>query len=57
MGIPKRQNPDTPEGLKSRLSVGIRRISAELPHSNELEPGNLRRTRTDSDRASALELL
>jgi hypothetical protein len=56
-GIPTSQNPDTPEGLETRLSVRIHRIPSELPHSTEPELGKLRRTRTDSDRASALELL
>jgi hypothetical protein len=51
------QNPDTPKGLKSQFFVGIRKIPEELPHSTELELGNLRRTRKDSDRASTLELL
>jgi hypothetical protein len=37
MGIPTSQDPDTPEGLKSQLSVKIHRIPAELPHSIELE--------------------
>jgi hypothetical protein len=37
MGIPTSQDPDTPEGLKSQLSVEIHRIPAELPHSTELE--------------------
>jgi hypothetical protein len=35
------QNPDTPEGLKSRLSVRIHRIPEELPHSTELPRGLL----------------
>jgi hypothetical protein len=56
MGIPTSRNPDTPEGLESQLSVRIHRISAELPHSTELELKKHHRTRTDSDRASALEL-
>jgi hypothetical protein len=47
-------NPDTPEGLKSQLSV---RISVELPHSTQLELGKLHQTRMDSGRASTLELL
>jgi hypothetical protein len=37
VGILTRQNPDTPEGLESRLSVRIHRILVELPHSTELE--------------------
>jgi hypothetical protein len=57
MVIPTSRNPDTPEGLESRLSVEIHRISAELPHSTELEHRKLRRTRTDFGRASALKLL
>jgi hypothetical protein len=46
-----------PEGLESRLSVGIRRILMELLHSTKLELWNLRRTQTDSGRAFTLELL
>jgi hypothetical protein len=57
MGIPTSRNPDTPEGLESQLSVRIRRIPAELPHSTELELEKLRQTRMDSDRASAIKLL
>jgi hypothetical protein len=57
MDILTSQNPDTPEGLKSQFFVGIRKIPEELPHSTELELGNLHRTRMDSDRASTLELL
>jgi hypothetical protein len=41
MCISTSRNPDIPEGLKSRLSIGIRIIPAELPHSNELELGKL----------------
>jgi hypothetical protein len=55
-GIPISRNPDTPEGLQSRLSVRIHRIPAELPHSIEPEIKKLRRTQTDSGRVSALEL-
>jgi hypothetical protein len=40
VGIPIRQNPNTPEGLKQRLSVGIHRILAELPHLSKLELRN-----------------
>jgi hypothetical protein len=43
-GIPTSQNPDTLEGLESQLSVGIRRILAELSHSTKLELGKLYRT-------------
>jgi hypothetical protein len=43
MGIPTSRNLDTPEGPKSWLSVGIHRIPVELPHSTELDLGNLRR--------------
>jgi hypothetical protein len=57
MVIPTSQEPDTPKGLESRLSVGIRRIPAELRHSTELEHGKLHRTRMDFGRAPALELL
>jgi hypothetical protein len=57
MGILTGQDPDTLEGLDSRLCVGIRRILAELRHSTELELRKLCRTRMDSGRASVLELL
>jgi hypothetical protein len=57
VGIPISQDPDTQEGLESRLSVRIHRILAELPHSIKLELGKLHRIRTDSGRASTLELL
>jgi hypothetical protein len=57
MGIPSSQNLDTPDGLESRFSIKIHRILTELPHSTELELGKLRRTRTNSGRASAPELL
>jgi hypothetical protein len=57
MGILRSRNPNTPEGLESWLSVRICRIPPELPHSTDLELGNLRRTQMDSDRASALEIL
>jgi hypothetical protein len=57
MGMPTRRNPDTLEGLKSRLSIGIHRIPAELPHPTELELRKFHQTRMDSGRASALELL
>jgi hypothetical protein len=57
VGLPTSWNPDTPEGLESRLSVEIHRIPVELPHLTKLEPEKLRRTQTDSRRASALELL
>jgi hypothetical protein len=48
---------NAPEGLESQFSVEIHRIPTELPHSIELELGKLRRSRTDSGRASTLELL
>jgi hypothetical protein len=57
MGILTSRNPDTPEGLESRLSVEIRRILTELQHSTELELKKSHRTRMDSGRASALKLL
>jgi hypothetical protein len=57
VGILTSQDPDTPEGLKSRLSVGIHRILAELPHSIKLELRKLHRIRMDFSRASMLELL
>jgi hypothetical protein len=37
VGLPTSRNPDTPEGLESWLSMGIRRIPTELLHSTELE--------------------
>jgi hypothetical protein len=40
MGITRSQNPDTPEGLEQRLSVGIHRNLTELPYSSKLEPRN-----------------
>jgi hypothetical protein len=40
MSIPTSQNPDTPEGLESRFSIGIHRIPAELPHLTKLELKN-----------------
>jgi hypothetical protein len=40
VGISTSQNPNTPEGLKRRLSVGIYRILADLPHSSKLESRN-----------------
>jgi hypothetical protein len=57
MGILTSWDPDTPEGLESQLSVRIRRIMAELPHSTELDLRKLCWTRMDSSRASMLELL
>jgi hypothetical protein len=51
------RNPDTPEGLESQLLVRIHIIQVELPHSTELELRKLHQTRTDSGRASMLELL
>jgi hypothetical protein len=41
VGILTSQNADTPEGLESHLSVEICRILTEIPHSTELELGNL----------------
>jgi hypothetical protein len=40
VGILTSWNPDTPEGLKQRLSVRIHRIPTELSHSSKLEPRN-----------------
>jgi hypothetical protein len=57
VGIPSSRDPNTPEGLESRLSIEIRRIPAELPHSTELELKKLCRTRMDFGRASVLKLL
>jgi hypothetical protein len=57
MSTPTSQNPDTLEGLESRLPVGIRRIPADLLQSTEREVGKLHRTLTDSGRASNLNLL
>jgi hypothetical protein len=36
--IPTGRDSDFTEVLEQRLSVGIRRIPAELPHSSKLEP-------------------
>jgi hypothetical protein len=57
MGFSTSWDTNTSERLESRLSVGIRRISAELPHLTELELRKLHRIQMDSGRASALELL
>jgi hypothetical protein len=57
MGILTSWTPDTPEGLKSQLSVKIHRIPEELPHSIELELGKPCWTQMDFGRASTLELL
>jgi hypothetical protein len=57
VGILTSWDPDTPEGLESRLSVGIRRIPAELLHSTEQDLRKLCQIRMDSGRASALVLL
>jgi hypothetical protein len=40
MGILTSQNPNTPEGLESRLSVVIRIIRTELPHSTDYSSEN-----------------
>jgi hypothetical protein len=56
VGIPTSRDPNTPEGFESRLSIGIRRILAKLPHLIELELGKLHQTRMDSDRALVLKL-
>jgi hypothetical protein len=42
MGILTSWDPDAPEGLESRFSVGIHRIPTQLPHLTELELGELR---------------
>jgi hypothetical protein len=55
--IPTSRNSNTLEGLESWSSVEIHRIPVELPHSTELELEKLYRTRTNSDKASMLELL
>jgi hypothetical protein len=57
VGILTSQYLDTPEGLEWRVSVGIHRITAELPHSTKLELKKHHRSQMDSDRASMLELL
>jgi hypothetical protein len=57
VGMLTSRNPDTPEGLESRLSVEIHRILVELPHLTELELRKFCGTRMDFYRASALELL
>jgi hypothetical protein len=43
VGILTSWDPDTADGLESQLSVRIRRILAELPHSTELELRELHR--------------
>jgi hypothetical protein len=43
-GIPTSQNPDTTEGLESRLSIRIHKIPTELQPSTELELGKPHRT-------------
>jgi hypothetical protein len=50
VGIPTSRNPDTLEGIDSQLSVGIRKIPAELLHSTKLELKKLRQTQMDSGR-------
>jgi hypothetical protein len=55
--IPTSHDLDTPEGLKSQLSIKIHRILAELPHSTEPELRKLHQIQTDCGRAFALELL
>jgi hypothetical protein len=57
VGILTIQNPDIPEGLERRFSVRIHIITAELPHSTELELRKLHQTETNSDAAFMLELL
>jgi hypothetical protein len=57
VGILTSRNPDTPEGLESRLFVRIHRIPTELPHSTEPELRKHHLTWMDSGRASTLELL
>jgi hypothetical protein len=54
---PDKQGLQYTRGTLSQFSIGIHRIPVELPHSTDLELRKLRRTRTDSDRASSLELL
>jgi hypothetical protein len=59
-GISTSQNPDTPEGLESRLFVRIYRILAELPHSTDLATRPAWKTPSNqmySGWASTLELL
>jgi hypothetical protein len=57
MGITTSQNPDTTEGLESRLFIRTHRIPVEHLHSTKLELKKLRRTQIDSSIASVLELL
>jgi hypothetical protein len=57
VGIPTSRDPNTTEELESRLSAGIRKILAEVPHSTDLELRKLHWTWMDSERASTLELL
>jgi hypothetical protein len=57
MGILTGRDPDTPEGLESRLSIEIRIIPTKLPHLTELELRKHRQIRMDSGRASTLNVL
>jgi hypothetical protein len=57
VGIMTSQYHDTPEGLKSQLSIRICRITAKLSHSIELELKELHQIRMDSCKACALERL
>jgi hypothetical protein len=57
MGIQTSQDPDTPKGLESQLSIRIRRILTEVPHSTEVELRKLYRIRMDSGSVVVLEQL
>jgi hypothetical protein len=57
MGILTNQDPDTPEGLESQLSVEMHRILVKLTHLTEQDLEKLCRTQMEFGRASALELL
>jgi hypothetical protein len=57
MGIQTSQDPDTPKGLESQLSIRIRRILTEVPHSTEVELRKLYRIRMDFGSVVVLEQL
>jgi hypothetical protein len=53
MGIPTSQNPNTPEGLESRLSVEHEQILAELLHSS-YEEGSRRAEKPSGPQSLAI---
>jgi hypothetical protein len=57
MGIQTSRDPDTPKGLESQLSIRIRRILTEVPHSTEVELRKLYRIRMDFGSVVVLEQL